>query len=95
MKLFKFGKGLKEGALYACSAGYWAGHSFIYITSNEDEWGFLELPKMTNVWISKEKFDFGLKNDIIEYVERVPRAIRTVCKKQFDENKKERKGCEE
>lgn len=89
MKLFKFKRGLKEGSLYMCSAGYWAGHSFVYMDSKDETYGFLVMPSMKNEWIEKEKFEFGIKNGIIEYVERIPRFVRRTIKAKFEENAKE------
>jgi hypothetical protein len=42
---------------------------------------------MENIMVPIDKFDFGVKNNIIEYVERVPKEVRTVASSKFRENK--------
>lgn len=78
---------LKLGNTYACQTGIHAGKMLIYIDKNSNQYGFLASPTMENVWVPIEKFDLGIKNGIIEYVERVPKAVRTVAKVKFGENK--------
>ena len=85
--LFKRNAKLKLGNTYACQRGLHAGKMLIYIDKNSNQYGFLASPMMENVWIPIEKFDFGIENSIIEYVERVPKAVRTVAATKFKENK--------
>ena len=80
---------LKLGDTYACRTGLHAGKMLIYIDKNKHEYGFLASPVMENEWVPIDKFDFGVKNGIIEYVERVPKAVRKVASAKFRENKEE------
>jgi hypothetical protein len=80
-------KKIKLGDTYACQTGTHAGKMLIYIDKNSNQYGFLSSPTMENVWVPIEKFDFGIKNGIIEYVERVPKKIRTVAEIKFRDNK--------
>lgn len=77
----------KLGDTYACTTGRHAGKMFIYIDKNKHEYGFLTSPTMENLWVPKDEFDFGVANNIIEYVERVPKAVRSVASAKFGANK--------
>ena len=80
-------KKLKFGKMYACTAGFYAGQLLIYIESDEDAHGFLSVPEMKNVWVPKDKFDFGIANDILEFIENVPTFVKKTSKIQFAQNK--------
>jgi hypothetical protein len=80
-------KRIKTGDTYACQGGDHVGKLLIYIDKNKHEYGFLATPSMENVWVPIDKFDFGIKNKIIEYVERVPKEVRKVASVKFGENK--------
>lgn len=81
-------KKIKLGDTYACQMGDYAGRLLIYIDKNNHEYGFLSTPSMENVWVPIDKFELGVKNGIIEYVERVPKSVKVVAKFKFGENKK-------
>lgn len=87
MKLFK--KFLRLGNTYACVTGDHVGKILIFVEKNSDSYGFLTIPNMQNLWVPKEKFDFGLDDDIIDYIERVPKDVRTVAIAQFKKNAEE------
>jgi hypothetical protein len=60
----------------------------IYIDKNSSQYGFLASPTMENVWVPIDKFNLGIKDNIIEYVERVPKEVRSVAEAKFVQNKK-------
>jgi hypothetical protein len=82
-----FFKKLQVGKTYACHHGIHAGKMLIYIDKNKHEYGFLASPVMENVWVPIDKFDFAIKEGIIKYVERIPKAVRAVAITQFQSNK--------
>ena len=84
MKLFNW---MREGNIYGCSAGDYAGSMLIYIDKDETNYNFLMVPTMVNMSVPKEKFDFVVKNSIIEYIERVPKYVRKTSKAKFTENR--------
>lgn len=88
MKLFT---GITEGKVYACTVGDYVGQLLIFIEKTDTEYGFLTIPTMENKWIPKDVFDSGLKNGIVEYVEKLPRYVRKTSKAQFTENRNTRK----
>jgi len=84
--MFWCSKKVKVGKMYACSAGTYAGQLLIFIRAKDDAYGFLSAPEMKNVWVPKEKFDFGIANDILEIVENVPKFVKKVSIAKFEEN---------
>jgi hypothetical protein len=84
---FKKRQSLKIGNAYAAEAGFFAGQLFIFVRKNPDgTYGFLKIPSMENENITQEKFDFGVTNDILVYVETLPRFVRNTAKLKFEEN---------
>lgn len=80
-------KGIKVGNIYACATGKHAGKMLIYIESNSGEYGFLAIPLMENLWVAKDEFDIALKNDILNFVENAPKAVKRTSQAQFTHNK--------
>lgn len=88
MKLFRSNKP-KFGNLYAVQAGDYVGELLLFIEKDEKEYNFLSIPLMTNRSVPIGKFDFALKESILEFVERVPSYVRKTSKIKFYENKAE------
>lgn len=84
-----FKKGPKFGDVYAVQIGDYAGQMFILISQNENEYDFLTFPLMENQKVPMDKFDFALKEGIIEYVERLPKFVRNIARAQHKENQKD------
>ena len=84
-----FGRILRTGNTYACVAGDHVGKILIFLEKNDTDYGFLTIPNMENLWVPVEKFDFGLKNGIVEYIERVPKHVRQIADHQFQQNKQD------
>jgi hypothetical protein len=78
---------IKFGNIYACTTGKHAGKMLVYIESNSSQHGFLAIPVMENLWVPKDEFDFGLTNDILEFVENAPKPVKKTSKAQFIHNK--------
>ena len=78
---------IKLGSTYACQTGIHAGKMLIFIDKNKHEYGFLASPTMENLWVPIKEFDFAVKEGIIKYVERIPKAVRKVTEAQFQSNK--------
>jgi hypothetical protein len=82
---------MREGNIYGCSAGDYVGSMLLFIESDKSSYGFLKIPSMENLWVPKDKFDFGVEQCIIEYIERVPKYVRKTSKAKFNENRNIRK----
>jgi hypothetical protein len=80
-----FGK-KRLGDTYACLAGDHVGKLFILIEKNNEYYGFLTVPLMENVQVPVEKFDFGIKNGILKWIERVPKYVRETSQAQYNSN---------
>jgi hypothetical protein len=84
-----FKKRPKFGDVYAVQIGDYAGQMFILISQNEQDYDFLSSPLMENQKVPLDKFDFALKEGIIEYVERLPKFVRNIARAQHKENQKD------
>jgi len=73
--------------LYAITGGKYLGELFVFIEDKNDTFSFLSLPDMKIRDIPSEKFDFGIENKIIDVVEKLPKEVFEVCKKQYYKNK--------
>lgn len=76
------------GDVFAVSTGKFLGEFFVYIKSCSKTKCFLSLPKMIIREIDDEKIDQALDNNILEFQERLPRDVRRVCIKQYEQNEK-------
>lgn len=82
-----FNKHPKKGFIYAVTAGTFLGELFVYVEKTKNSYSFLSLPDMKIRDVPLDKFEFGLKNSILEPVKRLPRDIYNTCIKQFNKNK--------
>jgi hypothetical protein len=83
-----FKKSLKFGKLYAVTAGTYSGQFLFFVEQKNNQYGFLTIPEMKNLWVPREKFDFAIVNKIIEFVEKSPVDVKKVAKAKFSENEK-------
>ena len=72
--------------IYAVTTGTYVGEMLIFIQEVGDSYYFLSVPKNLNRKIPKEKFDFGIANNILEFVEIAPKEVNKVAHKQFLKN---------
>lgn len=86
--MFKiFNKHPKKGCVYAITAGKFLGELFVFVEKKSETFMFLSLPTMTIRDVPVDKFELGLKERIIDIVERLPRDIFSICIKQYRKNK--------
>ena len=81
-------KKIRQGEIYACHHGQFAGQMFLFIFRNKEEltYNFLRMPDMITTKISQNDFDDGLKNEIIKFVEKVPKYVFKVIEAQYKKN---------
>jgi len=72
--------------IYAVTGGTYLGELLVYIETEKETHKFLTLPEMKIRSIPDHNFKFGLKERIVEKVEKIPQHIYTVCKAQYDKN---------
>ena len=86
--MFKFLKNShpKKRFIYAITGGYYLGELFVYIETKNSEHSFLSLPDMKIRNVPLEKFEFGLKEKIIDIVQKLPKNVYDTCIKQYNKN---------
>tara|TARA_R100000388_G_scaffold72876_1_gene52861 strand:+ start:152 stop:418 length:267 start_codon:yes stop_codon:yes gene_type:complete len=81
-------KKIRQGDMYACHHGQYAGQMFCFICRDKKEqtYNFLRMPDMITTKISQKDFDNGVKNEIIKLVEKVPKYVFKVIEAQYKKN---------
>jgi len=77
--------------VYGCPHGTFRGEIWTYIESNDTYHYFLSMPKMVVREVPHNKFDFGVKNSIIDFIEELPRTVFKVVEAQYKKSKNEQK----
>ena len=72
--------------VYAAQAGAYAGQLFTVVDPKADFIGCLALPVMENIKVPIESFENGRNNDIIKFVEKLPRKVYSVVEAQYNKN---------
>ena len=72
--------------VYAVQAGDYAGQLFTVVDPKADFIGCLSLPVMENIKVPIESFENGRNNDIIKFVEKLPRKVYSVVEAQYKKN---------
>jgi hypothetical protein len=75
-----------EGRIYAVTTGDYAGQILLLVKQVGDSFWFLSIPSNNNQEVPKDKFEFGMNNDIIEYIGDLPKDIFKTVKAQFKYN---------
>lgn len=70
------------GHSYAILTGTYVGEIFVLVSENESEYLFISIPKNINRSVPKDKFHYGLSNNIVEYVEKITTKVFNLLKKQ-------------
>tara|TARA_R100000005_G_C4957053_1_gene175215 strand:+ start:826 stop:1098 length:273 start_codon:yes stop_codon:yes gene_type:complete len=87
MSLFNFTQNAykpKQRYLYAVKNGDYAGHFIAYISSFDDKHFFLTLPNNQKLEVPIKDFEEGLKNKLLDFVEKMPKNVWKVVKAQYD-----------
>lgn len=86
--MFNF-KHPKKKYIYAITGGKYLGELFVFIEKNNETFSFLSLPDMKLRDVPTDKFEFGLKEKIIDIVQKIPSKVYKVCVEQYNKNKRE------
>jgi hypothetical protein len=73
--------------VYAVTAGAFLGELLVYMETITDNHCFLSLPTMTVRQVPVDKFALGIKENIVDVVEKIPAKVYNVCKLQYNKNK--------
>ena len=72
--------------VYAVQTGDYVGQMFTIVEDSKDLIGCLALPLMENIKVPRESFENGRNNDIIKFVEKLPRKVYSVVEAQYKKN---------
>ena len=72
--------------VYAVQTGQYAGQMFIIVESNKDYAGCLSIPTMENVKVPFDALKHARNNNIIKYVEQLPRSVFKISAAQYFKN---------
>jgi hypothetical protein len=72
--------------IYAVEQGDYVGRMFAIVDPKDDIIGCLSLPQMENIDVPIESFDNGRNEDIIKFVERLPKDVYSVIEAQYTKN---------
>jgi hypothetical protein len=72
--------------VYAVQAGDYVGQMFTVVEPGKDFVGCLSLPLVENIKVPRESFENGRNNDIIKFVERLPKRVYSVVEAQYRKN---------
>tara|TARA_Y100000310_G_C20684897_1_gene818352 strand:- start:1242 stop:1535 length:294 start_codon:yes stop_codon:yes gene_type:complete len=73
----------KHRQSYAVTGGKYLGEFFVYMEQTETDVIFLSLPSMDKRLIPKDKFQYAIKNKILDPVEKIPTNIYNLCKEHY------------
>ena len=77
----------KKKIIYAITGGKYLGELFVFMEKIDNTFFFLSLPDMHVREVPVDKFEFGLKQNIIDIVKKVPSFVYKVCQAQYKKNK--------
>ena len=72
--------------IYAVETGDYVGKMFAIVDLKKDAVGCLILPQMENIDVPIESFDNGRNDDIIKFVEELPKDVYSVVEAQYRKN---------
>ena len=72
--------------VYAVQTGDYVGQMFTIVEHNNDVIGCLAVPLMENIKVPIESFENGRNNDIIKFVEKLPKKVYSVVEAQYKKN---------
>jgi len=72
--------------IYAVQTGDYVGKMFAIVDPKKDAIGCLVLPVMENIEVPIQSFDTGRNEDIIKFVEKLPKDIYSVVEAQYKKN---------
>lgn len=73
--------------IYAVREGAFKGYFFVYISKTDEDYNFLALPENEAVSVPIQEFESGIKNKIVDYIEKLPHNVYEICCAQYNESK--------
>ena len=75
-----------EGRMYAVTTGDYAGQILLFVKQVGNSYWFLSIPSNNNQEVPKDKFEFAMNYDILDYIGDLPKDIFKTVKAQFEYN---------
>jgi hypothetical protein len=75
------------GDTFGVPVGIYVGEIFCFVEKVGENYQFLSMPKMLIRTVPKEKFEFAIYNNIIEFIENLPRDVYKLVEAQYNQNK--------
>ena len=75
-----------EGRMYAVTTGDYAGEILLFVKQIDKSYLFLSIPNNINREVPKDKFEFAMNYDILDYIGDLPKDIFKTVKAQFEYN---------
>lgn len=72
--------------IYAVTGGKYLGELLVYIKQEDDDYKFITLPEMKNRSVPTTNFSFGLKENIVDTVQKLPHSVYKMCVLQYKKN---------
>tara|TARA_R110002012_G_scaffold217758_1_gene389031 strand:+ start:468 stop:782 length:315 start_codon:yes stop_codon:yes gene_type:complete len=72
--------------VYAVQTGDYVGQMFTVVDPTQDFIGCFAVPLMENIKVPIESFENGRNNDIIKFVEKLPKKVYSVVEAQYNKN---------
>lgn len=76
---------------YAVTRGTYLGEMLFWVEDIAETHGFISIPKNINRIIPKDKFKFGIENEILDVADSIPENIYSILHAQYQYNKKTQK----
>lgn len=73
----------KPRGIYVILKGTLSGQFIVYIEEKNNNYIFLTLPDKNILEVPIDAFKRGIKNSILEYIEKLPRPVYCIVEKEF------------
>jgi hypothetical protein len=84
--IFNFRKHPRKQYIYAVTTGDYCGEMLVFAEQRGDSYCFISVPKNENRVVPINKFEFGIKNHVVEPVEKLPGYVYKLLLKQYHHN---------
>lgn len=87
----------KKGEVYAIHHGDYAGQMLAVCKTcspQHEDVHLLSFPEMHNIVIPRKEMESGIERGIVRFAERLPRSVRRVAIKQYEQNERAAKSKE-
>jgi hypothetical protein len=64
-----------ERGVYCIMGGNYGGEFFVFLKKRDDEFVFISLPDKVIRHVPEKSFNGGIKNRLVEFVEKLPKKI--------------------